>query len=436
MLPENPEYVFITEGEFDTMSIDQSCFPSVSVSGSKISKEMQEEFKNLSHDIKFIVLLDNDETGNRMADENADILIKLGFWAMTAKLDENYKDANEFLQKNPDGLQKNLENIIQLAKNYVLVPKQNPQKSASKTTKNAIFNCPIDLKIPDGYLFNQNGIFKKTKDGQKNISNTPMVITRTFATSKGENSHVEISILNPKTKTWKTHIVPRNTLDSKNLSSLIFDDMINDPQNVEVIPAVELITKPGWTDDTFTKFIIPPGDGKTFLVRNNGIDYERAFVSKGDKNIWLEIFKETFSKSWLAREVVGYVLAAPLLEVCKVKNIQVVPIAPSGSGKSAIAKFAFSIMGNPEFLRRTFNGTDNALEYLGICFNSMAVWIDEFQSAKKSLKENIESVVYNLAEGKTRSRMTRVYCRTKFFEKRQQSRLFGSSSRTQRQRCH
>lgn len=447
-LPKDAKIIFTVEGEFDAMSIDQCGYPAIGIGGSQLSKKMQAELKDFPPDTNFIILLDNDETGNEMARKNAEIIDSLGFSVVIQKIDEKFKDANEFLQADPDGLAKNLEEIFQTAKTMFenappktaakipneTIPNETSDETPEKkieekkqnifTTKDVIKNCPIDLNIPENFYFKENGIFKKTKDGSKCLSNSPMVITRIIATPKGEETQIELAIYNRKLKSWSKFILPREILDSKNISALLklgasiktdgkkflpdfFDDLINETHNLLTIPNTAMYTKPGWTDGNCENYIIPPGDGENFIVKNKGLDYTIAFSKKGDKEVWLDYFKRTFSESFLCRIAFGYVLAAPLLEVCGVRNLQLVLVAPSGSGKSAILRLAFSLMGDPEKLKKTFNGTANSILEIATAYNSLPCWIDEYQSAKKGLKSEVENLIYCLAEGTTRTRLTK-----------------------------
>lgn len=429
-LPNDAKFIFVTEGEFDSMSIDQCGFPSISISGSKLSGNMISEFKEFSTDKIFIILLDNDETGRNLGKENAKILDKLGFKVTVAQLDENFKDANEFLQADSDGLTENLKNILaDVEENQKYFSAENNEEKTGFTTKEIIKNCPIDLDIPAGFNFSAKGIFKVYTDKSGNeksvkVSDTPIVITRIIETSEQTNGQVEISIFNKKNNLWHKHIISRtDAADNRAMTKLaaygvsitsgrakFMAEYLNDLQftstNLLKIPATAVYDQPGWTNNTCEKFIHPAGDGDIYIVDNNGFNYKKAFSVKGDKNIWLEkIFKRLFKISFAFRTFFGFTLSAFLTLPCSVRNFQMSLHAPSGSGKSAIAKACMTFQGDPETIRRTFNSTGNSVDEWGPVFNDCCAWIDEFQSAPKKVKENIQQTIYNFAEGKTRGRL-------------------------------
>lgn len=127
ILSKDAKFIFITEGEFDAMSIDQCGYPAISFSGSEISAAMKEELKEFSSDKIFIVLFDNDDTGRAKRAKAAEIIDGLGFYVAIVELDERFKDANEFLQADPSGLKNNLERILQEAKDLIDERKKNDE---------------------------------------------------------------------------------------------------------------------------------------------------------------------------------------------------------------------------------------------------------------------------------------------------------------------
>ena len=129
--------IFAVEGEFDAMSIWQCGYPAIAFSGSKLSKEMQKELKEFAEDTKFIILLDNDETGENLSQDNAEIIDSLGFSVAIEHLDKKYKDANEFLQADPDGLKKQLEKILQNAEKFFEENSANAETGNGNDAKKA-----------------------------------------------------------------------------------------------------------------------------------------------------------------------------------------------------------------------------------------------------------------------------------------------------------
>lgn len=104
--------IFVVEGIIDCISINQSGFSAIALLGSAVQFNMITE-KNFAKDTKFIVILDNDAAGNAAAKKVADEFKKAGYPAVVETLSDDYKDANEFLQADSDGLRARLKNLMQ-----------------------------------------------------------------------------------------------------------------------------------------------------------------------------------------------------------------------------------------------------------------------------------------------------------------------------------
>lgn len=117
-LVNDAEYIFVTEGEFDAMSITQCGFSAVAIGGSIISEGLKVEWQQFPASKKFIILLDNDKAGKENAEKDVEILKSLGFFATKDFLDNfnDCKDANEFLQADSEKLKQNLKEILKRAK--------------------------------------------------------------------------------------------------------------------------------------------------------------------------------------------------------------------------------------------------------------------------------------------------------------------------------
>lgn len=103
-IKETDKPIFIVEGEFDALSIIEAkgnaiALGSVANSNKLIEKLEVDRYKNL-----FLIALDNDETGKKTSEELSKQLSKLCINNKVLNIYGNYKDANEMLQKNKDGL--------------------------------------------------------------------------------------------------------------------------------------------------------------------------------------------------------------------------------------------------------------------------------------------------------------------------------------------
>lgn len=131
---------FVVESATDAMSIYQAGgYNVIAVSGSTLSAFMREQLKPYS-DKKFIVMLDGDATGQKKKQELVDQLIKLGHQATTITLSDSYKDANDFLQADPNGLAARLTEIYESAVKFF----NNPQHIDTKPAQVPAANPTIE----------------------------------------------------------------------------------------------------------------------------------------------------------------------------------------------------------------------------------------------------------------------------------------------------
>ena len=109
--PDKP--VFIVEGEIDAMSIEQCGYPAAATGSIANTKLLLEEVKANKPAQPLIIALDNDgnENTQKAAAELTEALQKLGVSSYRRNFYGNHKDANEYLQVNPDGLREALATV-------------------------------------------------------------------------------------------------------------------------------------------------------------------------------------------------------------------------------------------------------------------------------------------------------------------------------------
>ena len=445
--------VFIVEGEIDAMSVDYAGFPAIALQGSSITEAQinHKDFDAFAKDTKFIVMLDNDSTGNLKVKSVQNQLKKFGFKnVVAANLPLEAKDANQILMaSDKEKLRLNLSQIItdceQKFNTLANISENNFDKdkvnNAVETdddgegdTSLEIFGekVPVNLIIPEGFSMTKSGIYSENENPKTGevtlslISRTPTLITKIFLPQNNESQKVEIAIFDRDENFWHRHILPRTDLFNQqkllNLTDIglsvtnskrgrasrlteFFDALLF--QNKKRIPKITMFKQPGWNEDC-TRFIYPPGDGENFMLQNSGFDYKSTFTTKGNSKQWLNTFRQVFNFAQ-GRYVLGAALAAPCVKILGTRNLQVNFGDKSSSSKSALAKFAMSIYGNPSpgYLMQTFNSTVNALDAKSPVFNDLPTFINEFQSANQKTKEQFPTSIYNFDEGMTRTKLTK-----------------------------
>lgn len=391
------DIIFIVEGEFDALSFWDVGYPAISFSGSDISKSQQAAFRKFPTDKKFIVAFDDDETGHLKSLKVADIIHSFGYHVGTAFL-QNHNDANDFLR---DDREKFIENIKGILANIKFI--EPPVKTFG------------DLIIPDDFYMDKERIMFIDDVDRITFSDVPVTVKRLFHSENYDDFKFEFSIFSRLTERWHDYKINRADIaDHKKLlpilasvnvninndTSKIWSKFLGDlaTMNLKNIEEVVTFKYPGWHNEKF----IYPADNV-----DNGTDYAKMFCTRGDKNIWLETVKKVFLKVPFAITL-GTVLAAPIIKICGERHIQLALIAPSMRGKSAVIKLAMSVYGNPNELKNTFNSTANAINDLGWRFNDLPCWIDEFQAANKNIKEQIDILIYNYENGRSRLRLSKV----------------------------
>lgn len=429
-IPFDAEYIFVVEGEFDALSIVQSGFNAVAISGSMLSSHMLEEISGVARGKKFIVLLDNDDTGRAKAADNVKELRKLGFYATAAFLDGNYKDSNEFLQGDSQKFHENLQEIEDTAR-ADFIKAQTEGLLSGGCTKDRINNCPLNLSIPRNIIFNTSGVYLKkretdTQETAKCLSRTPIIPVGRIQAKNNSEELIKLAIYDNVTHLWRYVDVPHKNLTSRYISDLTdygvsvqaqttkyladyLDDMLYIENNENIINRLPLHLQPGWVKDSdYNEYALPQGSEGEYETKNNGMNYKEMYRSRGDRDYYIDLHKRVYAKSIYYRTIFGAVMSAFALDIFGTRNGQILMQAPSGSGKSAITKLAFAAIGDPEEQRRTFNSTAKAADEIAARFNCLPMWVDEFQSAPKGFKEKyLEPFIYNYAEGRTRQRLSK-----------------------------
>lgn len=125
---------------------------------------------------------------------------------------------------------------------------------------------------------------------------------------------------------------------------------------------------------------------------------------KGSLDEWLEIYSDLYSRGSIPRFLLGSAFVAPLLKIIGVRTFIIHHWGASGSGKTAVAKFAMSAVGDPERLMQTFNRTDKSFTELFRYMDDIPVMFDELQASKVS---DHAALIYNLTLEKGRGRASR-----------------------------
>ena len=285
-------------------------------------------------------------------------------------------------------------------------------------TCDTIKDCPVDLVLPNNYLFRNSGITlvvppKKDGDDPKYIcvTRTPIIPTKIFREPTKSKFSYEIAILTRKM--WRTVEIegrtladPRAIITLADSGALILEPKLTCRFLNDVIALnpdlqeIKAYSQTGWTDDTFKTFAYPRAEG--CILRRAGFDFDRDLAKRGDPDLWKEKFIEVSEKGGaIAAMYIGSALAAVLARPLNIMNPQTHVHGTSGGGKTALQKFTASIFGNPRKLIRTFAATNKNRQLVSAAFCDLPTFYDELETLQgKAAEEQLSNDIYNFAEGK------------------------------------
>lgn len=430
-LAPDAEYIFVTEGEFDALSVWQALsgkYPCIALGG-KADNGTVAALSNFypAKKPKIIFVADNDDAGLDCAKEMCNDFLGIGGFAATfttfADISEPKLDANKILVAMGDAvLAEKLNSAITAKKDELdkmaadIQAGENLGVDASENegeSDSFLRDVPIkNLKLPKNYRLTRNGIYHNKKP----ISNTPAIISKVLEIGSDEFCYeLAVYILG----NWKRFVVDAESLlTTAKISSLARYGMLIKPKKTEreslanffnellsinarqadIIPTETFRTQPGWYNG---KFIHPA----EYSVYCGDFDYTEAFTPQGNSAEFKELLLKVLEASNETKLGVGLALAAPIIKPLGLENFQLHFGCRSGSGKTALLKIALAIFGNPKLLMTKFNSTAVAIERHAVALNDFPTGIDELQTINKFQRENyVDALIMNYESGREKGR--------------------------------
>lgn len=109
------EYIFIVEGIFDALSLEEFDYKAIALNSCSNVKILLNLVKNNIDSVKnktMIIIPDNDEAGEEAKNKMESELKQLGIDNLICKLPEEFKDVNEYLKNDKEGLRMHLKSFI------------------------------------------------------------------------------------------------------------------------------------------------------------------------------------------------------------------------------------------------------------------------------------------------------------------------------------
>ena len=286
-----------------------------------------------------------------------------------------------------------------------------------------------NFSIPPGYSVSNNGIEKVAGESMISVCRSPVIIkAKTFSVDE----KIFKLILAYMTQDGKLEALPpteaatvfnRNKLvdlannglpvTSSNANLLVdYLDAFN-ADNEKNIPLTYTVPRCGWYTFNDKDFFIDPRRKCSITNKNKNISivvdsfsqFANSLRRKGKLEDWKKIYLLA-KKSPVARIIIAAAIAPILLKILGERNFLLYICAPTRAGKTTALYFAASAIGDDKIIR-SFDATKNGLAGAANDVNDFAFLIDEKQVADSKLKEQLNTLVYALANGLGRTKLNK-----------------------------
>ena len=200
---------------------------------------------------------------------------------------------------------------------------------------------------------------------------------------------------------------------SSNASKMVdYFDAFN-AENEKNFPLSYSVSRCGWYHFHGRGYFVDPRLLCVLNVRNKKIrvevdsqsQFSASLIKCGTLAEWKKAYKLA-KKSSVARLVVAASIAPILLKVLGERNFLIYVYAPTRAGKTTALYLGASAVGSEKIIR-SFDATKNGLAGAAADVNDYPFLIDEKQVADSKIKEQLDSLVYALANGIGRTKLNK-----------------------------
>ena len=286
------------------------------------------------------------------------------------------------------------------------------------------------LSFPEGYsISSKNGVEKVKGESIITVCRRPVIISGKHFDVEEKKYKVILSYMTT-TGTWKNLpatsaaiVANKNKLvdlaenglpvTSSNATFLVdFLDAFN-AKNENNFPITYTVPRCGWYNFDGKDYFIDPRR-KCFMTDENKnisvvVDslsqFAQALLQVGNIKNWKHAY-ELAKKSPVARIMVAAAIAPILLKILGERNFLIHIYAPTRAGKTTALYLAASAIGSEKIIR-SFDATRNGLTGAAADVNDYPFLIDEKQVADSRIKEQLDTLVYSLANGIGRTKLNK-----------------------------
>ena len=286
-----------------------------------------------------------------------------------------------------------------------------------------------NFAIPSGYSVSSNGVEKVAGESMITVCRTPVIIkSKTFnvddkifkLTLAYINQTGKLKFLPP---TEAAIIFNRNKLvdlannglpvTSSNANLLVdYLDAFN-AINENNFPLTYTVPRCGWYTFNGKDYFIDPRrqcaitdeDKNINVIVDSLSQFAKSLYQKGNLENWKKIYLLA-KKSPVARIMIAAAIAPILLKILGERNFLLYICAPTRAGKTTALYLAASAVGDEKIIR-SFDATKNGLAGAAADVSDFAFLVDEKQVADSRLKEQLDTLVYALANGVGRTKLNK-----------------------------
>ena len=286
------------------------------------------------------------------------------------------------------------------------------------------------LTFPEGYSVSSKGGVEKVKgESVITVCRRPVIISEKHFDVEEKKYKVILSYMT-STGTWKNLpatsaaiVANKNKLvdlaenglpvTSSNATLLVdFLDAFN-AKNENNFPITYTVSRCGWYNFDGKDFFVDPRHDCLLTDENKNINvvvdslsqFAKSLRKVGSIKNWKRAY-ELAKKSPVARIIIAAAIAPILLKILGERNFLLHIYAPTRAGKTTALYLAASAVGDEKIIR-SFDATRNGLAGAAADVSDFPFLIDEKQVADSRIKEQLDTLVYSLANGIGRTKLNK-----------------------------
>lgn len=295
------------------------------------------------------------------------------------------------------------------------VEEKEPHQASAIEDFSGSTNIPelSHLTIPDGWVLSISGISHvETSKGVPRlveVASAPVYISKKLEYIDTDMEKLELTFY--RNNRWKTTILPRNMVMDKGklIQSASTGIAVNSGNAADLVaflaafeaendvPIFRTIDHVGWVGkNEFYPFRVN-GEVVYDNKDDEGDRLVKAITTEGNYETWKEMAIKLHGMPF-ARVMLAASYASVLVEPLQLRNIYLHVWCDSRSGKTACAKAAASIWGDPKKLMVSYNSTQVGFERMAGAMRNLPLFLDELQSLALN-PDYLSHIVYMLGNG-------------------------------------